>query len=197
MSAAVALPEFKPASLSPRAAAYFQSVFQPRYAEISAQIPQTPLAIVLYGPGPGSLALYNKRVQIRDELRAREQAAFLAEEIPQAENTALFPRLEALLRATAADLVVVMVATLADFANARDFDADAVVHSKLIIFSPDSAALPEYRAQLAELERYDNVKSFRYPDDIASCHLRALVLDKLGEMQVTKWQALSPKSPPS
>jgi hypothetical protein len=195
MSGTPSLPTFDPTSLSPRAAAYFQNVFQPRFEQIRAQIPQTPFAVVLYGPGPGSLALYNKRVQIRDELRAREQAAFLAEELPQVENAAVLPRLQQLMRAAAADLVVVMVATMADFTSARDFNADAVVHSKLIIFAPDIAVTPEYRSVLDELERYDNVKQFRYPDDVVSCHLRTLVHDKLAEMQIAKWRAVAAVSP--
>lgn len=189
MQAPAVLPNLDAASLSPRAAAYFQNVFQARYAELQQQIPQTPLAVILWGPGPGSLALYQKRAQIRDELRLREHAAFLAEELPPLDNLALLPRLQQLARAAAADLVVVLVATLNEFVSARDFSADAVVHSKLIIFAPDATNLPEYRAALSELARYDNVKAFHFPDDLTSCQLRAMVLDKLSDLQIAKWRA--------
>jgi hypothetical protein len=167
-----------------------QNVFQARYNQIRAQIPQTPFAVILWGPGPGSLALYNKRVQIRDELRLREQAAMLAEELPQIENLEIMPRLARLMQAASADLVVVMVATMNELAGAHEFNADAAVKSKLIIFAPGAAVTPEYQAVLSDLSaRYDNVRSFIYPGDIESCHLRALVIDKLGEMQVAKWHA--------
>jgi hypothetical protein len=190
LPATTTLPAFDPPSLSPRAASYFKDVFQARFEQLRAAVPQTPFSVILWGPGPGSLALYNKRVQIRDELRLRQQAAFLAEDMPLLQDLSVMPRLERWMQATAADLIVVLVATTENVAGAHEFSADALIRSKLLLFTPDAAALPEYRSVLEDLaKRYDNVKAFRYPDDITSCHLRALVLDKLGEMQIAKWRA--------
>lgn len=191
MQAAAGIPAINPASLSPRAASYFQNVFQARFAALQQQIPQTPFSVLLWGPGPGSLALYNKRVQIRDELRARGQAAFLSEEVAPASNDAILPRVQNLLQATAADLVVVMVATMADVGNASEFSADKVVQNKLLVFAPAAAlVMPAYRDALAQLEQqYDNVKSFLLPQDLESCHLKTMVMDKLAELQLVKWRA--------
>lgn len=190
MAASVTLPAFDPPPLSPRAATYFKDIFQARFEQIRAAVPKTPFSVILWGPGPGSLALYNKRVQIRDELRLREQAAFLAEDLPLLQDLSVMPRLQRWMQATAADLVVVIVATTENLAGAHEFTADALIRSKLIVFTPDAALTPEYRAVLNELAaRYDNVKPFHYPDDVTSCKLRALVLDKLGEMQIAKWRA--------
>lgn len=190
MPATVSLPAFNPPSLSPRAATYFQDVFQARFEQIRAAVPKTPFSVILWGPGPGSLALYNKRVQIRDELRLREQAAFLAEDLPLLQDLDMLPRLQRWMQATAADLVIVIVATTENLAEAHEFSSDAIVRSKLVIFSPDAGSATAHQTVLKELAaRYDNVKAFRYPEDIVSCNLRAQVLDKLGEMQIAKWRA--------
>lgn len=190
MPATATLPAFDPPSLSPRAATYFKDVFQARFEQIRAAVPKTPFSVILWGPGPGSLALYNKRVQIRDELRLREQAAFLAEDLPPLQDLDMMPRLQRWMQTMSADLVIVIVATTKNLAEAHEFSAEALVRSKLVIFSPDAASAPAYQTVLAELAaRYDNVKAFRYPEDITSCSLRALVLDKLGEMQIAKWRA--------
>jgi hypothetical protein len=146
---------------------------------------------VLWGPGPGSLALYNKRVQIRDELRARGQAAILSEEIADASSETILPRVQNLMQATASDLAVVIVATLADIANANDFSADKIVQSRLLVFAPEAALVAlEYRNAVAQLtKQVDSVKSFVLPRDLESCHLKTMVLDKLGELQLVKWRA--------
>jgi hypothetical protein len=178
------------AQLSPRAAEYFQNTFQARYDALIARIPQTPFSVILWGPGPGTLILYNKRVQIRDELRTQGQAAFLAEELEQGQGAILLPRVQKLMQASAADLVVVVVATTADIANAQDFTADAAVNAKLLVFAPDVETNAQYRAAMSQLaSHYDSVRAFQFPDDVASCHLKALVLDKLGELQLAKWRA--------
>ncbi|MCI0478758.1 MAG: hypothetical protein L0Y55_21145, partial [Anaerolineales bacterium] len=61
--------------LSPRAQEYFNQVFKPQYEKLQRAVQQTPLVILVWGPGASAGDLYQKRVQIRDELRRRGHAA--------------------------------------------------------------------------------------------------------------------------
>lgn len=179
--------------LSPRAQDYYARVFKPKYQSLQERVRQTPLAILVWGPGETARDLYQKRLQIRDELRRRGHAAFFSEELTDA-SSAPAPSQKGIefLEAEAADLIVVLQASYGSIAEVHDFAEFRVVNFKMLVFV-DRAAMDgySYRGALAELKAlYNNVETYRYPEDIAQCNLLKQVLEKVNVLQMVKFRAL-------
>lgn len=177
--------------LSPQAQQYYEQVFKPRLAAMQDQVARTPLAVLVWGPGPSNLGLYNKRLQIRDELRRRGHAAFFSEELQALKPTDYSQKAIEFLEASAADLIVVMQVSYGSVAEVHDFSDYRVVNGKMLIFISDRATDGySYQGALTELKAlYNNVETFHEPDDIVSCRLKTLVLYKINVMQMVKWRA--------
>ncbi len=181
-----------PVPLSPRAQQYFDQVFKPKYAELQRAVQQTPLAILVWGPGASAGDLYLKRVQIRDELRRRGHAAVFSEELENTAPTSLSQKGIEFLQAQAADLIVVMQTSYGSVAEVHDFAEHRVVNFKLLIFIDERATDGySYRGALAELKTlYNNVETFKYPEDIVQCNLLKKVIAKVDVLQMVKYRAL-------
>jgi hypothetical protein len=186
----------QPVPLSPRAQQYFNQVFKPKYEALHQAVKQTPLAILVWGPGPGkdrkAAALYHKREQIRDELRRRGHAAFFSEELPDAARAALSQKGIEFLQAQAADFIVVMQASYGSVAEVHDFAEHRVINFKMLIFIDEKATDGySYRGALAELKAlYNNVETYKYPKDITQCHLLTKVIEKVNVLQMVKYRAI-------
>ncbi len=180
-----------PVPLSPRAQEYFQSTFKPRLDAMQAEIVQTPLAILVWGPGASNADMYNKRLQIRDELRRRGLAAFFSEDLIGDKPAIYSQKGIEFLEASAADLVVVMQVSYGSVAEVHDFSDYRVINSKMLIFISDTATDGySYQGALTELKAlYNNVETFHIPDDLTSCRLKTMVLDKVALLQMLKWRA--------
>lgn len=177
--------------LSPRAQEYFNQVFKPQYEKLQRAVQQTPLVILVWGPGASAGDLYQKRVQIRDELRRRGHAAFFSEELEGLSPTALSQKGIEFLQAQAADLIVVMQASYGSVAEVHDFAEHRVINFKMLIFIDEKATDGySYRGALQELKvLYNNVETYKYPDDITRCHLLTKVIEKVNVLQMVKYRA--------
>jgi len=186
----MAVPE--PVPLTPRAKEYFKQVFKPQYAKLQQAVQQTPLAILVWGPGASAGDLYRKRVQIRDDLRRRGHAAFFSEELEAMSPTTLSQKGIEFLQAQAADLIVIMQASYGSVAEVHDFAEHRVINYKMLIFIDEKATDGySYRGALSELKTlYNNVETYKYPDDIAKCHLLTKVIDKVNVLQMVKYRAI-------
>jgi hypothetical protein len=190
-AAAPTSPPLDNVPLSPAAQQYFEQTFKPRLAAMQQQIAQTPLMILVWGPGPSKPDLYNKRVQIRNALREQGMAAFFSEDLMETKPADESQKGIEFLQATAADLVVVMAVSYGSIGEVHDFSDYQVINAKMLIFIDDAAAdWYSYQGALTELKTlYNNVYKFHSPDDITSCHLKTIILEKLRVMQMLKWRA--------
>jgi hypothetical protein len=177
--------------LSPRARKHYETVFKPRLEAMRAEIAQTTLTILIWGPGPSNKELYAKRLQIRDELRQCDHAAFTSEELAKTKPFDYSQKAIEFIQASAADLVVVLAASFGSVAEVHDFGDCRVINSKMLIFISDEATDGySYQGALTELKTaYNSVETFHAPDDIVSCHLKAKVLQKVAVLQMLKWRA--------
>jgi hypothetical protein len=186
----MAIPQTVP--LTPRAKEYFNNVFKPKYDALQQAVKQTPLAILVWGPGASAGDLYQKRLQIRDELRRRGHAAFFSEELEGTAPDSLSQKGIEFLQAQAADLIVVMQASYGSVAEVHDFAEHRVINFKMLIFIDEKATDGySYRGALAELKAlYNNVETYKYPEDIVQCHLLTKVLEKVNVLQMVKYRAV-------
>ncbi len=179
--------------LSPRAQQFFEQVFKPKYESFQNAVKQVPLAILVWGPGASAGDLYRKRLQIRDELRRLGHAAFFSEDLVNSAPDSLSQKGIEFLQAQAADLIVVMQASYGSVAEVHDFASFRVVNSKMLIFI-DQAAKDGYSYQgaLAELRAlYNNVETYKYPEDIVECHLLTKVIEKVNVYQMVKYRDMT------
>lgn len=177
--------------LSPSARDYYERIFKPRLNKMKSEITATPLAILVWGPGPNNPLLYAKRMQIRDELRNRGHAAFFSEDLSAERPTDYSQKAIEFLEARVADLVVVLQVSYGSIAEVHDFADDRVINAKMLIFISQSATDGYiYQGALSELKTlYGNIVTFNEPDDIVTCRLKTLVIEKVAVMQVLKWRA--------
>ncbi len=182
----------QPVPLSPRAKEYFNNVFKPKYDALEQAVKQTPLAILVWGPGASAGDLYQKRLQIRDELRRRGHAAFFSEELEDSSQGLPSQKGIEFLQAQAADLIVVMQASYGSVAEVHDFAEHRVINFKMLIFIDEKATDGySYRGALAELKAlYNNVETYKYPEDIVQCHLLTKVVEKVNVLQMVKYRAI-------
>lgn len=177
--------------LSPRAQEHYETVFKPRLEAMRAEIAQTSLTILIWGPGPNDAELYAKRMQIRDELRKCGHLALISEELEDTKPADYSQKAIEFLQASAADLVVVLEESFGSIAEVHDFADYRVINSKMLIFISDQATDGySYQGALAELKAiYNNVETFHAPEDIVSCQLKTHVLRKVSVLQMLKWRA--------
>jgi hypothetical protein len=189
--------------LTKRARAHFDECFLPRYKQLLASIDQTALTVLVWGPGPSAGnkgrrqgiaaagALYAKRVQIRGELRRRGITALFSEEVTAVATAGVHSlAAQELAQAEAADLIVVLQCSVGSTAEVHDFGrlGNAIV-SKLLVFV-DARALTgySYGALLKSMqERFNNVRTYKYPSDITECHLLEDVLKQVNLVREAKW----------
>lgn len=192
MSTASIAPVAEPGAipLSPRAQQFFEHVFKPRYDALQQAVRQTPLVILVWGPGASAGDLYQKRLQIRDELRRLGHAAMFSEELAGGTPTGMSQKGIEFLQAQAADLIVVMQTSYGSVAEVHDFASYRVVNFKMLIFIDERAQDGySYRGALSELKTlYGNVETFKYPDDITQCHLLRKVIEKVNVLQMVKYR---------
>jgi hypothetical protein len=118
-------------------------------------------------------------------------AALFSEEVdedcPSSGNSSL--RIREFAQAQTADLILVIQSSFGSTAEVHDFAHFDRLGSKTIIFV-DQDAGTGYSALglLTELQsRYGNVHSYKYPDDIYSCHLLSTATERVQVMRRLKW----------
>lgn len=181
--------------LSPTAEEYYRNTFLPRYKQYLDRVNQTPLTVLVWGPGESGGDLYEKRLQIRGKLRQANVAAMFSEEIDKDQPVPdSSTKARELLQALAADLIVILQASPGSTAEAHDFAAFIQdIGRKMLIFIDKGAERGYgYTGALSELrEHYSNVHTFDYPRDIKECHLLSTVLCRIRVMRHVKWRQMN------
>lgn len=178
--------------LCPRAQEYFDRVFKPQFDALMQEVRRTPLVILVWGPGESAGDLFRKRLQIRNELRRLGHVAMFSEDLESSRQAGVSQKGIEFLQAQAADLIVVMQTSYGSVAEVHDFASFRVVNFKMLIFIDESAQDGySYRGALAELRaQYNNVETYKYPDDIVQCNLLHKVIEKVDVLQMVKYRDL-------
>ncbi len=180
------------ASMSQGARNYYQEHFLPRYKELQQHISETPLAVLIWGPGPGS-DLYAQRLLICEQLRSEGVAALLSEEVNEdMAGTGMSVRENELVKAIVADFIILLVGSPASTAEVHDFAfLSRDFGSKLLVFVDQRATGGySYSGALAEMKAlYGNVYTFEYPRDIEEANLLKVVLERVRVLRFAKWRA--------
>ena len=163
--------------MSARAQRFYRRSFLPQYKKLQAQISATTLGILVWGPSSSGGDLYGKRLQIRDVLRNKGDAALFSEEIDEEMgNFGLPANARELLQAMTADFIIVIYGSPGAIAEVHDFAHFLQeIGSKLVVFVDERYVTGYgYSGALQELnEMYNNVATYKYPEDIRDCHFSA------------------------
>ncbi len=177
--------------MSPDAERYLREIFLPQISTIQEEMERVPLGILVWGPGRRGGKLYEKRRQIRGELRKRGHTAVFSEEI---EPTGVRPGwslkdLE-LVHAMAADFIVLLYSSDGSKAETHDFADFPQVADKLLVFvdKREKAGYGALGALHDMAQRYRNVEFFRHPKDVVECNLLGKVLVRAESLRRAKWR---------
>jgi hypothetical protein len=176
--------------LTERARDHYENHFLPRYKRFLEEVDRTELTVLIWGPGSNTLELYNKRLQIRDELRTKEITALFSEDICSAVANDHSLSAQELAQAKASDLIITIQCSHGSTAEVHDFGRlTRTVASQLVVFiDKDAINGYSYRGLLKPMkERFNNVYEYTYPDDITQCNLLTKVLDLVKIVRETKW----------
>lgn len=178
--------------MSARAREFYENSFLPQYQELTRRVKQTPLAVLVWGPGRNGGDLFAKRVQIVNRLRDMGIAAIFSEEVDEdVPNAMESVRDRELLQAIAADFIIALYVSPGSVGEVHDmagFTGD--IASKMLVFL-DEKHLSGYGASgaLSELRAlYGNVEPYRYPDDVRSCSLLGAIERRVVALRHAKWR---------
>jgi hypothetical protein len=182
-----------PIPISPRAKQHYAHVFGPKYQALQQAITQVPLVILLWGPGSSAKELYDVRVALRDQLKHNGHAVFLGEDLKSTPVASASMQGVDILPSRDVDVIVAIQPSYGVIANEQSFIEHYVVDAKMLVFldqsAPDTYA---YRQAVAELKTlYDNVETYRFPEDIQERALIGRVIEKIERLQLVKYRALT------
>lgn len=179
-------------AMNARAREHYEKSFLPRYKRYLDQVSQTPLTLLVWGPGPAGGDLYSKRLQIRAKLRERGFTAVFSEEI---EKDCPFPNIslkaKELLQALAADLIIVLQSSFGSTAEVHDFAGflEDIGRKMMIFVNKELESGYSFGGALKELAlQCGNVHSFTYPRDVQECHLTSMVLERAEALRHAQWR---------
>lgn len=174
--------------MSAEARALFRQVKR-RIERKRQEMKKTPLMVLIWGPGKSGGALYEKRKQIRARLIKEKFAAAFSEDLCKIPQEGDSLRVEEMIQASEADLVVLLYGSPGSIGEFHDFAQTKAIVSKMEIFV-DSRQKDGYAfaGTLREANvQFGNVHTYVYPDDVTQCHLLGKVLTRLETMRRTKW----------
>ena len=176
---------------SQKAKDFFSQVFKPSYESFRCVASKTPLVIMLWGPRRRKRPWYIKRQEIRDRLEQLGHTVFLSEQlgIPSSAHT---KKPVEFLQSETADLIIALQPSYDTVGTVQQFVEHRVVDSKMLLFI-DQAAPDRHRYDraLVELERlYNNIATFRLPEDTASDSLVKKITAQISTMQLVKYRAM-------
>ncbi|MEK7395384.1 MAG: hypothetical protein AAB116_00465 [Candidatus Poribacteria bacterium] len=177
--------------LTNEAKEFYEKIFLTKYKNLVESVNKTPLAILIWGPGNTGGNLYCKRIDILNALRESGHAAIFSEEIEKDRPIGdMSTHIKELLQAIEADFIVIIYGSSGSVAETHDF-AKYIrdIGSKMLIFI-DEEYQDGYgnRGVLLDLKTlYNNVSTYKYPDDIKKCYLLRSVQEKVKVLQHAKW----------
>ena len=177
--------------LSARASKFHARIFQPRYEALRASVQQTPLVLMLWGPRRRSDDWSRKRMEMRDELLRLGHTVYFSEELGIPATASTQKGVE-FLPSEMADLIIVMQSSYDPIGAVRHFVEFRVIDAKMLMFIDETA--PDQRLYQHALNvlhsLYDNIHTYKYPDDILENHLFSKVLERVTVMQMVKYRAI-------
>jgi len=145
------VPDIGSTTMTDRALAHYKERFLPQYTRILGEIQGTEMTVLIWGPGPSGGDLYQKRLQIRDELRVKGVTALFSEEVPIAasEDEHSLSGQE-LAQAKASDLIVAIQCSFGSTAEVHDFGrlASTIAHKLLVFIDQDALTGYSYQGLL-------------------------------------------------
>jgi hypothetical protein len=178
--------------MTPRAREHYEKRFIAKYKRYINQVNQTPLTLLVWGPGESGGDLYAKRLQIRALLRERGFAAVFSEEIEKDYPVSgLSSKAKEILQACSADLIVVLQCSFGSTAEVHDFASFVrdIGHKMMIFVNREIENGYSYTGALTELNlEYGNVHLFDYPKDVEECHLATMVIDRAEALRHAQWR---------
>jgi hypothetical protein len=177
--------------MGPEAQRYYDEEFLPRLSKIQKEVTRTTLGILVLGPGPTAGGLFDKRRQIRNQLREDGHAAIFSEEIaPDNFSPAWSLMDQELAEALAIDCIILLYSSAGSIGEAHDFAQYSQVAGKMLVFV-DQRDRHGYggKGALKNLQdQHQNVEFFVYPKDVVECNLLEKVLLRVATLQITKWR---------
>lgn len=165
--------------------------FKPRYEAFQQTVMQTPLVIMLWGPRQRTRLWTAKRHQIRDTLRRMGHSVFFSEQLGVS-VAAITKKGVEFLQSETADLIIALQSSYDVVGAIQHFSEFRVVEAKMFLFV-DAAAPDErlYHRALDDLRAgYNNVETFKFPEDVAQDNLIIKIVDKVHLIQMTKYCAI-------
>lgn len=179
--------------LSPEAKDFYEKTFRPKYLKVLEEIAKIRLFVLVWGPGPKGGKVYEKRIQILNELRGQpaKHAALLSEEIDSLDPAPDFPtNVRERIQAQQADLLVVLQSSPGSIGEVHDIAADLQIASKMLIFI-DERHMGGYSATgaLSVLKGlYNNVRTYN-ESDLERCVLLEEVRRQVQLRQIARFLA--------
>lgn len=168
--------------------------FRKRYLDYLDKVKNTPLSVLVWGPSlKGQSPLSEKRKSIINELRSHGFDAFASEELQNMEYEAGYSNMplnvKEYLQACAADIVVVLQASVGSTGEVHDFAPYQNIAPKLVVFVDEHIINGYSGGGALRILRVNGgtVINYRNPQDIEECHLLSLVVECVRERQYAKF----------
>jgi hypothetical protein len=147
--------------------------------------------IMLWGPRQRTHGWSNKRLQIRDELRRLGHTVFFSEQLG-VPTAAFTKKAVEWLQHDAADLIIAMQPSYDSVGAVQHFAEFRVVESRMLLFINEAAPDEHlYHRALTELKTYyDNVETYKLPEDLIQDNLLKKIIAKVSVMQMVKHRAI-------
>jgi len=162
-----------------------------RYNAFRNATRQTPLVIMLWAPNPSTGAWAGLSKRILSELERLGHTVFYNEHLGISTSMRFKKGVE-YQACDSVDLIVVAQPAYAPIGDVVDFEDMRVVDAKMLLFIDEAA--PDrrlYDRALALMKNhFNNVETFRNPQDIPHDVLLKKIIDKIALMQLTKYRAI-------
>ncbi|MBI5032027.1 MAG: hypothetical protein HZB51_15960 [Chloroflexi bacterium] len=169
---------------------YFTRTFIPRFQSLQNATSQTRLIVMLWSP-QSATTWSNWTKKALTELERRGHTVFYSEQLGV--STSMRSKKGVEYRATdTLDLILTVQSMFDPIGDVQDLNDMLVVDAKMLLFI-DQAARDRYLYEFAETElaaRYNNIESFKFPDDLQQTLLLDKLLAKLNVMQMVKYRAI-------
>lgn len=177
--------------LSPEAKEFYEGTFRPKYQATLENIAKTRLSILVWGPGPSGGKVYDKRIQILNELRTCEakHLALLSEEIDDLDPAPDFPtNVRERAQVQQADMTIVLQASPGSIGEVHDTAAILELAGKMLIFIHEHHMRGYSGTGILTVLQglYNNVKTYN-DDELERCMLLGEVRNQVSLRQIAKF----------
>jgi hypothetical protein len=177
--------------LSPRAKEFYNRVFRSAYTAIENTARQTPLVIMLWGPRRRSREWSIFRQRLSNTLLQLGHDVFFSEQLGIS-TAAMSQKGVEFLQSETADAIIAMQSLYDAVGTVHHFVELRVISAKMLLFI--DAAAPDrnlYERAIADMNaRYNNVETYKFPEDITGGGLIGKISSKVSTLQMVKYRAL-------